>query len=101
MNKAYRLIWSAAKDAWIIVAEIIKGNGGPPPVTVTAVVLSASLALAATYALALPTAPQVISGTAGISTNGTTMSITNSANAIINWKNFSIQTSSNQSDIKT
>ena len=27
MNKAYRLIWSKAKDAWVIVAEIVKGNG--------------------------------------------------------------------------
>ena len=39
---------------------------------------------------ALPTAPQVVNGTAAISTSGNTMTITNSANAIINWQGFSI-----------
>ncbi len=72
MNKAYRLIWSMVKEAWVVVA------------------LSAALMLAAGSASALPTGSQVISGMAGITTSGSSMTITNSANAIINWQGFSI-----------
>ena len=90
MNKAYRLIWSKAKDAWVIVAEIVKGNGGPPPITVTAVVVAAALALAAGRADALPTGQQVVNGTATFVTSGSTLTVTNSPNSIINWQGFSI-----------
>lgn len=90
MNKAYRIIWSKAKDAWVVTAETVKGKGGPGPVTVTALIAAASLALAVTASHALPTAPQVVSGSAAISTSGTAMTITNSAGAIINWQGFSI-----------
>ena len=43
-----------------------------------------------TAALALPTLPQIANGTANITTTNNTMTITNSANAIINWQSFSI-----------
>jgi len=43
-----------------------------------------------TAALALPVAPQVVSGSAAITTSGSAMTVTNSANAIINWQGFSI-----------
>ena len=33
MNKAYRLVWSVAKNLWVVAAELVSGNGGPPPVT--------------------------------------------------------------------
>lgn len=90
MNKAYRLIWSLVKDAWVIVAEIVKGNGGPPPLTVPGVVLAASLSLFSGGVYALPVAPTVASGTAAFSTSANTLTITNSPNAIINWQGFSI-----------
>ncbi len=90
MNKAYRLIWSKAKDAWVIVAEIVKGNGGPPPLTVSAVMVAAAMALAAGRAQALPVAPTVVNGTASFSTVGNTLTVTNSPNSIINWQAFSI-----------
>jgi len=48
------------------------------------------LALSTGTVFALPSGPTVISGTAGIATSGSTMTINNSANAIINWKGFSI-----------
>ena len=54
MNKAYRLIWSKAKERWIVAAEIIKGNGGPPPITVAAAAVIAVLTLSVTGAYALP-----------------------------------------------
>lgn len=41
-------------------------------------------------AVALPTAPQVVSGSATFTTNGSALTVTNSANAIINWNSFSI-----------
>ncbi|MDD5285077.1 MAG: filamentous hemagglutinin N-terminal domain-containing protein, partial [Desulfuromonadaceae bacterium] len=43
-----------------------------------------------TAVLALPTLPQVTNGAANISTSGSAMTVTNSANAIINWQSFSI-----------
>ena len=92
MNKAYRLIWNKAKDCWIIAAEIIKGNGGPSPVTVAAAVVGASLALAVGAAHALPTGGQVAAGQAAISApSATQMNISQSSNqAIINWNSFGI-----------
>lgn len=99
MNKAYRLIWSQVKNAWVIVAEIVKGNGGPPPITVKAVIAAAAITLLAARAEALPTGQQVVSGTATFNTGSTTvggttydktLTITNSPNTIINWQGFSI-----------
>jgi len=140
MNKIYRLIWSKAKEAWLIVSEAVNGTGGPTPVMVEkqlhkppsfppcqggghnatdgcslpvkggfgrgwfALEPKTSLSTLFRYSLfqliclalstgtvfALPSGPTVISGTAGIATSGSTMTINNSANAIINWKGFSI-----------
>lgn len=87
MNKAYRLIWSRVKEAWVIVSENVAGKGGPLPVACS---LLAAFTLAAGSASALPTGPQVVSGTVGINTVGSTMIITNSPSAIINWQGFSI-----------
>ena len=92
MNKAYRLIWSKAKERWIVAAEIIKGNGGPPPVTVAAAVLSVSLMFGVPFADALPTGGQVVNGQAAISSSSATqMNINQGTNqAIINWNSFGI-----------
>src|SRR5215213_6579128 len=38
----------------------------------------------------LPTGAAVVNGTAGVVSNGSSMTITNSPNAIVNWKTFSI-----------
>ncbi len=90
MNKTYRLIWSNIKEAWVTVAENVRSSGGPTPITVRGLLAAAVLAVSAGAASALPTGPNVISGTAGINTVGGTMTINNSANAIINWQGFSI-----------
>ena len=91
MNKAYRLIWSKAKERWIIAAEIIKGNGGPAPITVAAAIVT-SLIMAASGADALPTGGQVVAGQAAISApSATQMNISQATNqAIINWNSFGI-----------
>ena len=44
MNKAYRLIWSIAKDAWVIVAEDVKTKSGRPGATVKIAVAMIMLA---------------------------------------------------------
>ena len=92
MNKAYRLIWSKIKDAWVIVAEIVKGHGGPSPITVAAAVLGVSLTLVAPYAHALPAGGQLAAGQAVITTpSASQMNITQGTNqAIINWNSFGI-----------
>lgn len=90
MNKVFRLIWSGAKNSWIVAAEKVKGHGGPAPVTVGAALITAVLTVGGGVANALPTGAQIVSGTAGINTVGNVMTITNSHNAIINWQGFSI-----------
>ncbi len=44
----------------------------------------------ATLALANPTAPVVVSGSASFQSSGTTLTVTNAPGAIINWQSFSI-----------
>lgn len=90
MDKAYRLILSRAKDAWVIAAEIVKGNGGLLSVTVSALIVAAFPAFATKEANALPTTPTVINGTATFVSSGKNLTITNSPNSIINWQGFSI-----------
>jgi len=90
MNKTYRLIWSRAKDAWVIAAEIVKGKGGPPPLTRALLLAVASVLALASAALALPTGSQVMNGTVTMNTQGSTLTVTNTPNSIINWQGFSI-----------
>ena len=53
----------------------------------TAAVMSC---FASSTALATPTGGTVVSGSASIATSGSTMTVTNTPNAIINWASFSI-----------
>lgn len=55
-----------------------------------AIALAVATCFAANVALANPTAPTVVSGTASFATAGNILNITNSHNAIINWGSFSI-----------
>jgi filamentous hemagglutinin family protein len=52
--------------------------------------VAACFSLSATQASANPTGGTVASGSASFASSGNTLTITNSANAIINWQNFSI-----------
>ncbi|TAN41323.1 MAG: filamentous hemagglutinin N-terminal domain-containing protein, partial [Nitrospirae bacterium] len=94
MNKIYRLIWSKVKERMVIVSEIVKGKGGPSPVTVVAAtgMISLFMALTPTGIYALPIGQQVVSGSATFDKQGNTLTIKNSPNAIINWQGFSINT---------
>lgn len=107
MNKIYQVIWNATHFCWQAVSEIAKGGtvvkssvkenesnnsllGLSTKITVFAVnLLSASIALAG------PSGGVVSSGTATISTAGTTTTINQStAKAAIDWSSFS--TNSNE-----
>ena len=55
-----------------------------------AISVAACFAVSAPVARANPTGPSVVSGSASFATSGSTLSITNSANAVINWQSFSI-----------
>ena len=89
MNKAYRLIWSRAKDAWVVAAENVSGRLACPPVVCASLAAAAVLAVSS-VALALPTGSQVVNGTVSMATQGSTLTVTNSPNSIINWQGFSI-----------
>ena len=55
-----------------------------------AVSVAACFAVSAPDARANPSGPTVVSGSASFAASGSTLSITNSANAVINWQSFSI-----------
>jgi filamentous hemagglutinin family protein len=52
--------------------------------------VAACFSLSSTQSLANPTGGSVSSGSAGFASSGNTLTVTNSANAIINWQSFSI-----------
>ena len=92
MNKAYRVIWSTAKQAWTVVAEKVTSKGGIPALTVASLTLAGLCAFGCGSALALPTDGVVAAGGATISTpSAAQMNIAQSTNrAIINWNSFNI-----------
>src|SRR6267142_1477761 len=63
-------------------------NGFRPKLLALSV--AACFGLSSTQTLANPTGGSVGSGSAGFATSGNTLTVTNSANAIINWQSFSI-----------
>src|SRR5260221_536142 len=63
-------------------------NGFRPKLLALSV--AACFSLSSTQSLANPTGGSVSSGSAGFASSGNTLSVTNSANAIINWQSFSI-----------
>ncbi|MFC5548794.1 YDG domain-containing protein [Massilia aerilata] len=58
--------------------------------SVAAAVAAAFGAVAAPAFAQLPSGPTVVNGSAGVASDGTRMTITNSANAVLNWQSFSI-----------
>jgi trimeric autotransporter adhesin len=74
---------------------MIRTNGGRKRVAAVrpkllAISVAACFAVSTPFARANPTGPSVVSGTAQFATAGSTLSIANSANAVINWQSFSI-----------
>ncbi|UTO18343.1 MULTISPECIES: filamentous hemagglutinin N-terminal domain-containing protein [Acinetobacter] len=107
MNKIYRLVWNSKFLCWQAVSEIAKGGIIADQkstkteskvsliLTAKAVAIFIVNILSASIALAGPNGGVVSSGTATISTSGTTTTINQStAKAAIDWSSFS--TSSNE-----
>ena len=96
MNRIYNIIWSKAKEKWIVVSERVKSNGGVPKSPLPSIaLLTAMMATGApAYGIdpsALPTGGQVSSGTAAISYSGNHMSVNQSTNQMVaNWDTFNI-----------
>jgi len=95
MNKIYRMIWSKAKEQWVVVSEKVSAKGAIPSVTVGALTMAALLAAGGgAFALdpgALPTGGRITAGNATITTSGNQMTINQSSQQMIaNWNSFNI-----------
>ncbi len=103
MNRGvFRLVFDRWRGMLVPVAEClplaqgkgVSGSAGAasrPGFTLSLKPLSLLTALCfAAPTWAQPTGPQVVHGTATFSTQGNTLTVTNSPNAIINWQSFSI-----------
>ena len=111
MNKTFRSLWNAGKQAYVAAAETVTGSGRPGTAAPAARGLAAALAVviggllapvaqaqtapaqptAAVSAAALPSGGQVSAGQASISRNGANLLVQqDSARAAINWQSFNV-----------
>ena len=87
LNRAYRLIWDAARNLWIPVAETARRRGKSGRV----LTLASTLLATAGSAWALPTGGEVTAGGGQISQTGTQMTISQqTAKMAIDWQGFNI-----------
>jgi len=91
MNRAYRLVWSEAQQAWVPAPESTRRRGKSGG----ARTLIAAMALISGGAFALPTGGQVSLGQGSISQAGsTTLNVSQqSQNLSVNWNSFNIGSS--------
>ena len=95
MNKIFRIIWSIAKERWVVVAEKVTARSCCPAATVGVLAVAALLATGgASFALdpgALPTGGQITSGSGSIAASGSRMTVNQSSQQMIaNWNSFNI-----------
>ncbi len=113
MNKTFSLVWSAARNAFVVTHEHAKSHGKPSSTSQGAVASALVLGMASVWAAGpplvgiappqltpvaiaantLPTGGQIVGGsTAGsINANGNAMTVTqNQQSMIANWQSFSI-----------
>ncbi|HEX7687058.1 MAG TPA: YDG domain-containing protein [Burkholderiaceae bacterium] len=84
-NKIFRLVWNAARRAWVAVAETARGRGGKTRRRAAA----STLLLGAAHALAGPQGGTVTSGSATIRQAGSVTTITqSSSNVALDWQSF-------------
>ncbi len=98
MNRIFNVIWSTAKEKWVVVSEKVKSNGGVPKSSLLSIaVLSSILAVGVpAYAVdpgELPAGGQITAGTGSIGASGTRMTVNQSSQQMIaNWSSFNIGT---------
>ncbi len=100
MNKTFRSVWNASKQAYVAAAETVSAQGKPCSGTkvaaVVATALGGSLALGALAQTAppptaLPTGGQVSAGQASITSSGANLVIDQGTQrASINWQSFNV-----------
>jgi filamentous hemagglutinin family protein len=92
MNKGrYRLVFSDEHGSYVPVSEETSSRGKSRGARALRRLVAAMAAALPGLAIANPAGQQVISGQVGLQTQGSTLNITASDRAIINWKQFSIQ----------
>ncbi len=94
LNKAYRTVWNHARQCFVVVGENAKSHTKAKSSSAAAGILAAGSFLligAGAMAADLPAGGQIVGGSGSISTNGTTMTVTqNTARLATNWDSFSI-----------
>ena len=96
MNRIYNIIWSKAKERWIVVSEKVKGNGKVPSSPLRSIAFLAAMFASSgqAYALdpgSLPAGAQITSGTGSIAISGNRMTVNQSSQKMIaNWQSFNI-----------
>ncbi len=100
MNKSFRIVWSAARNAFIVTHEKANSHGKPSSTRkATATALMAALLGTSGFVLAappvntLPTNGQIVGGAAAgnIATSGNAMTVTqNQQRMVANWDSYSI-----------
>jgi filamentous hemagglutinin family protein len=87
VNRAYRLVWSRANNAWVVASEITKGRGKSS----SKGLLAAALMLSLPHVFAFPIGGQVVSGIGTIAQSGNLTTINQgSQNLSVNWKSFNV-----------
>ena len=87
LNRIYRIIWSHVLNAWVAVAENVRGRGKSS----ARKLISAALSLTATLVQASPIGGQVVSGAGAIAQSGNVTTITQSSqNLSLTWKSFNV-----------
>jgi filamentous hemagglutinin family protein len=95
INHTYRLIWSDVKNAFVAVAENVKGRGKKSRSgrSLAAIVLTASCALFAgeSAAQTLPTGGSVVAGSGSISQSSKVLTVNQTtAKMAVDWQTFNI-----------
>ncbi|MCC7706060.1 filamentous hemagglutinin N-terminal domain-containing protein [Janthinobacterium sp. GW460P] len=91
LNHIYRLVWSHVLNAWVAVAETLRGRGKGGRRQLAAVVAAIGALALGGPACAGPTGGQVVAGTATISQSGGTTTVQQaSQQATLNWSSFNV-----------
>jgi len=87
LNHTYRLVWSDVKQAFVAVAETVRGRGKGSGRKL----IAAALSLSTVVAMAGPQGGQVVLGSGAISQSGNTTTIQQSSqNLSLTWNSFNI-----------
>ena len=96
LNHAYRLVWNDVRQAFVAVAESVRGRGkgsGSKKSRLSRSLLASAVMLtgAVTAHAQLPTGGEIVGGTGSIATSGNSLTVTQTSDRMAaNWQSFSI-----------